>query len=232
MWIWNALADQRRQLVSLLDRLDGTQWHTPSLCKGWRVREVVGHIVTPFETSMPSFFLRLMANRFSIDKTLDRVAKELSRCPTSELTSVLRLNIDNRLTPPGIGPEGGLADLVIHTQDICRPLGVPPILDEEKARFLLDQFIKGDGRRFFNPVWRALRLTPKPSPSAMASGFHLVAEDLDWSMGDGPDVRGTGEALLMCFAGRHVALVDLKGEGVDQLRAKLGDTSFLRRFER
>jgi hypothetical protein len=66
-------------------------------------------------------------------------------------------------------------NLLIYTQDICRPLGVPPILDGEKAHFVLDPFIKGDGCRFFNPVWWVLRLTPKPPPSATDSDFRLVA---------------------------------------------------------
>jgi len=56
--------------------------------------------------SVPGFFFRLIADKFSIDKTLDRVAKKLSRRPTSELTSVLRHNLDNHLTPAGIRPEG------------------------------------------------------------------------------------------------------------------------------
>jgi hypothetical protein len=45
----------------------------------------------------------------------------------------------------------------------------------------------------------------------------LVATDLDWVYGKGPEVRGSGEALLMVMAGRRAALVDLDGAGKAKL---------------
>jgi hypothetical protein len=50
-----------------------------------------------------------------------------------------------------------------------------------------------------------------------ARGVRLVADDLDWSHGPGPEVRGNGEALLMAMAGRRAALGDLTGLGVERL---------------
>ena len=37
-------------------------------------------------------------------------------------------------------------------------------------------------------------------------GLRLVATDLDWAMGKGAEVTGTGEALLMAMAGRGDAV--------------------------
>ena len=54
------------------------------------------------------------------------------------------------------------------------------------------------------------------------SGLRLVATDLDWSTGDGPEVRGTGEALIMGIAGRRTPLDDLDGPGLDRLRPSRG----------
>ena len=48
-------------------------------------------------------------------------------------------------------------------------------------------------------------------------GLRLVATDIDWSHGGGPEVRGPGEALLMAMAGRGDALKDLSGPGKDEL---------------
>jgi len=45
------------------------------------------------------------------------------------------------------------------------------------------------------------------------SGLKLTVTDIDWSNGDGPEVTGPGEALVMMMAGRVVALDDLSGEG-------------------
>jgi hypothetical protein len=50
-----------------------------------------------------------------------------------------------------------------------------------------------------------------------ARGVRLVATDLDWSHGNGPEVRGSGEALLMAMAGRPAALDDLDGPGKAKL---------------
>jgi hypothetical protein len=50
-----------------------------------------------------------------------------------------------------------------------------------------------------------------------ARGVRLVATDLDWSHGRGPEVRGNGEALLMAMAGRRAALDDLDGPGKAKL---------------
>ena len=40
-----------------------------------------------------------------------------------------------------------------------------------------------------------------------------MATDMDWSHGNGPEVTGPAEALVMMMAGRLVALDELTGEG-------------------
>ena len=52
------------------------------------------------------------------------------------------------------------------------------------------------------------------------AGLKLAATDIDWTFGDGPEVRGTGEALLLAICGRKAALDDLEGEGVATLRSR------------
>jgi hypothetical protein len=54
-----------------------------------------------------------------------------------------------------------------------------------------------------------------------AAGLHLVATDVDWSHGDGPEVRGPGEAILLALTGRTVVLDELTGEGVATLRSRM-----------
>ena len=56
----------------------------------------------------------------------------------------------------------------------------------------------------------------------LGHGLRLVATDLSWSKGDGPEVAGTGEALLMAIAGRAAAIRDLTGPGVAILAERLG----------
>ena len=56
---------------------------------------------------------------------------------------------------------------------------------------------------------------------ARTAGLRLVADDLDWSHGDGPEVMGSGEAILLVATGRRQALDELKGEGVETLRRRM-----------
>lgn len=46
-----------------------------------------------------------------------------------------------------------------------------------------------------------------------ARGVRLVATDIEWTHGSGPEVNGTGEALLMAMAARSDALNDLTRPG-------------------
>jgi hypothetical protein len=52
------------------------------------------------------------------------------------------------------------------------------------------------------------------------AGFTLTATDIDWSHGQGPEVLGPAEALVMMMAGRAAALDDLWGEGKAALVAQ------------
>ena len=52
-------------------------------------------------------------------------------------------------------------------------------------------------------------------------GLRMIATDIDWSRGDGPEVRGTGESILMAAVGRADALDDLDGEGLATFRSRL-----------
>ena len=63
-----------------------------------------------------------------------------------------------------------------------------------------------------------------PSPVQLgwlSFGGRLVADDQDWSWGDGEAINGPSEALAMALAGRPVALNDLQGPGVTLLRDRL-----------
>ena len=54
-----------------------------------------------------------------------------------------------------------------------------------------------------------------------ADGLHLLANDLDWSHGEGPEVCGRGEAILPALTGRPVVLDELTGDGLALLRDRI-----------
>lgn len=51
-------------------------------------------------------------------------------------------------------------------------------------------------------------------------GYRLVATDTEWSVGDGPEVRGPMDALLLVLAGR-LTLPRLAGEGATAFTTRL-----------
>jgi len=101
----------------------------------------------------------------------------------------------------GLGGRIGLTDGVIHHQDIRRALDRPRTVPGDRLRVALDMALKA----------------PRLPSRKRTRGLHLVATDLDWTTGDGPEVRGPAEALLMAIAGRPAALDDLSGPGLGQL---------------
>ena len=98
-----------------------------------------------------------------------------------------------------------LVDGMIHQQDIRRPLGIPRTIPTERMRAVLNYALTA-------PAVRGAR---------RARGVRLVATDLEWTHGSGPDVEGAGEALLMAMAARAVALNDLAGPGKPLLTRRM-----------
>ncbi|MEH3154743.1 MAG: maleylpyruvate isomerase family mycothiol-dependent enzyme [Gordonia paraffinivorans] len=123
---------------------------------------------------------------------------------------MLRDNADHRFTPPGTGPVAPLTDLLIHGQDIRRPLGLDRSFDADRLRAALDFLTSRASRRGFAPLRLPVR---------------WVADDVDWSSGaaraDLPTVTGPAEAVMLALTRRPVAVDDLSGDGVDVVRDAL-----------
>jgi hypothetical protein len=52
------------------------------------------------------------------------------------------------------------------------------------------------------------------------AGLRLSADDVDWTTGVGPEVRGPIRTLLLAMVGRPTVLGDLQGDGVPTLQAR------------
>ena len=206
--VFALVADHRRRAVALFEGLDAAQWAAPSLCAGWTVRDVAGHLVVPFEVSAPSLLLEVVRQRGSFDRAMDRVSRRVAQRPTAELIEVLRAHTGSRFTPPGQGPEAPLADLSIHLHDVARPLGLDLTLPPTSWRLVLDYFMSTRSRRAF-------------VPAARLAGLSFTTTDQRWSAGAGQEVRGTSAAVALALAGRTAVLDELDGRGLDRLRARL-----------
>jgi uncharacterized protein (TIGR03083 family) len=94
-------AANRRRAADLLDDLSPEQWTTPSLCAGWTVRDLAGHMIMPVEVSIPKFLLALVRAGGSADRAVDLVSRKLAQRAPAEIVATLRAKADAGIQPPG-----------------------------------------------------------------------------------------------------------------------------------
>jgi uncharacterized protein (TIGR03083 family) len=205
--VFGKIAIERRALADMLAGLDDEQWKVPSLCSGWTVREVAAHLAMPFSLSLPKMMVKIVQKRGDFNRMADDWAKAEQRS-NAELVELLRANAENRFKPPGFGPEAPLSDVVIHGQDIRRPLGLPTEVDADHASVVLDLLVSKQATKGFVDKGRF-------------DGLELQATDTGWSYGQGAAVHGPAAALLSAMAGRRAVLAELSGDGVALLDARL-----------
>jgi uncharacterized protein (TIGR03083 family) len=201
---WRVIAAERRALADLLAGLSTADWDVPSLCAGWRVRDVAAHVasVPLLPGPLPMLAATVRAGG-RINRVIDRLAVEHARRPPAQIVAELRAHADDRRLPPLTNHRNACFDILVHGQDIARPLGlrhpVPPAAAAAGATRVWTMGWPFRGSRRF-------------------AGFRLVATDLEWTVGAGAEVRGPIGSLLLLLTGRMVALDDLSGPGVDALR--------------
>ncbi len=199
--LWDLVDDERRDLAQFLAGLSDADWDAQSLCAGWRVREVVAHLIWVPTVTRGSVFVPLLKAGWSVPKLSDRAAKSRGSRPTTELLGSFAATIGNRHLPPRSTAASVLADLFIHHQDMRRPLGRPRHVDEERLQVVLDR-----------TVWEEV---------TRCRGLMLRATDMEFQHGSGPVVEGLAEALIMTVSGRGSVLTELGGPGFEPLAARL-----------
>lgn len=198
--------DENADFSAYLHTLDARDWDRPSLCAGWRVRHVVGHILYGNEIKLATLPWKLARYGFSSDRS--GKAYSIARAEGVEPSRLLA-DFDGR--DPWAGtcrvfpPKLTLLDRLVHHQDIRRALGHPRDVPGERLRPVLA------AAPTLGSVFRGKQ---------RAKGLRLEATDLDWTWGSGAVVRGPGEAILMAVLGRGQAAGDLDGEGVATLAGR------------
>lgn len=200
------LRDERLGLVAWLSDLSAPDWDTPSLCRGWTVRHVVAHLVTPF-VIRPSQMAVQVARARGLSGAMDAVARDLADRPPEALLALLQEHAASTFRPPGLPLSAPLTDVVVHGADIRWALGDGrgDWAEVERLRPVLDFLVSARALAGFMPRKRT-------------RGLHLIAQDQDWSSGSGDEVRGTSLALALGLLGRAAALPLLDGIGVVAMR--------------
>jgi uncharacterized protein (TIGR03083 family) len=197
--------DERLAFADFLAGLNPEQWATPSLCAGWTVRDVAAHCVSFEGLSSGQLTARFLKGRLQTDRINALAVADLAGASTDDLIGLLRDNALPHGLGAGFGGRVALTDNMIHQQDIRRPLGQPRTIPADRLGAALD----------------FVRYAPTIRGAWQVRGVRLVATELEWRHGKGPEVSGPGEALLLVMAGRADALGDLDGPGVATVAARL-----------
>lgn len=202
-----AVGAERRALADYAEGLDDAAWATPSLCTAWTVREVVAHLTLTTRATIPFLVRAAIRARGSFDRMeAEEARRRAAAFAPGELVEQLRESAASSRRFPGSTPMDPLMDLVVHAQDIARPLGRAY---RSPSRVVVASLGHVAANRFLGGPRRV-------------AGLELVATDADRSSGAGPQVRGTAEDLLLVAAGRPAGLAGLAGPGVGVLAGRLG----------
>ena len=204
--IKDMIAAQRAELAEVLAGLPQPGWDEPTLCAGWRVREVVAHITMPFRYGRGRFALELARSRGRFNEMAGRfneMAGRLARQDAAvlspmDLTEAVRSNTGHPWKPPGGGYTGALAHDLIHGLDITVPLGLAvPRVPAERLRLVLPASLDDRSVKFFG---------------VQLDGIELRARDMDWTLGSGVPLEGAAADLLLVLCGRTLPAGRLSGQ--------------------
>jgi uncharacterized protein (TIGR03083 family) len=202
-----AVSAERHRLADSVADLTAEQWATPSLCAAWTVRDVVAHLTVTTRVTVPRLLRGAVRAGGSFDRlAIDLAAERAVAHTPAELVAQLRESAASTRRMPGSSPMDPLMDLVVHAQDVARPLGrrhvsPPDVVAASLAYVATNRFMGGPQR---------------------LAGVQLVSTDTGWTHGDGAELRGPDIDLLMVAAGRRAGLDALEGPGAEVLAARLG----------
>jgi uncharacterized protein (TIGR03083 family) len=199
---WTIIDQHRTALAGLLEGLAPEDWLTPSLCEAWTVRDVAAHLSLAATAGAREVLGHLVRQRGGFDAMIREASIERARArSTTRIVADLRGIVGSRRLAPGTFWRDPLLDILVHGQDIARPLGLTVESSPDGARVAADWAWQ---RRF--PFFPARRLR----------GLRLVADDVDWARGDGAELRGPVLSLLLVSTGRAAGLAELGGPGLER----------------
>jgi uncharacterized protein (TIGR03083 family) len=197
---WRVIEEERLSLAALLEGLSQDQWNAPSLCTGWRVKDVAAHVaLAPQPPSPWTMVVEGVRAGGRFHKLNHDVSVRHAERPGADLVAELRQHAASRRLPVVTNVRNILFDILVHGQDIAIPLGVQRDMPGDAALAAAE--------RVWTMGW------PFGAKRSVKQ-FHYTAIDVDWSAGKGPEVSGPIAAILLLLTGRPVALPRLSGPGL------------------
>jgi uncharacterized protein (TIGR03083 family) len=173
--------DERADLAAFLMTLSPRQWQAPALCARWPVRDVVAHVISYDELDPRGLLACVVQGRSRPDRVNAAALARYSTRSPGQLLALLTDHLQPHGLPAALGGRVALVEGVIHRQVIRRALGQPGAIPPERLLPALGWALIAPD---IGGLWRI-------------RGLRLVATDLSFSAGAGPEVRGAAEALLV-----------------------------------
>jgi uncharacterized protein (TIGR03083 family) len=202
---WPIIHDERKALAADLEGLTDAQWATPSLCAEWTVRDVLGHMTATAKMTPPRFFTKLAGAGFRFNAMAAKDAAAERGSSGADALARFKGQLNATTHPPG-PIEAMVGEVMLHPEDIRRPLGITHAYSPEGLMRAAD-FYKGSN----------LLLGTKNR----IAGLTLKATDVQWSHGTGPEVSGPMLDLLLAMTGRKAGLAALSGPGLATLQSRM-----------
>ena len=202
--VWIDVHDERESLLGLLETLTPVEWNTQSLCAEWRVRDVVGHLVSETTMSIPKLIVGTVGSGLRINKFIASDARRKGGSTDRELIDAFRAVVPTRTHLPGLSSMSMLEGIVIHSLDIRKPLHRDHTIPESRMVLVASDLLSS---RFF-------------VGQKLFADLRVIATDADWSSGEGKEVNGPIEGFVLAMSGRVAGLDDLQGEGMDSVHQR------------
>lgn len=203
---WDLIHAERARVANMLEELRESNWHAKSLCSDWTVEQVVAHLTAAASTGKLAWIRSIVGAGFNPSKhNQRRLAQYLGSTP-AETLEMFRDSISNTIAPTK-DYAAWLGEVIVHGQDIARPLGVAhtpdPVAVNEVAHFFATKDFAVNSRK-------------------LVKGLTLEADDASFKSGSGPMIRGHLLNLVMVMAGRPDYGTELEGDGVEELCRRIG----------
>ena len=204
--------DELDELTDVLSELSPEEWDGPSACDGFRVCDVAAHLALAHRPVEGRALVAMARGTTTFSRFAGVHAVQVANeTPPEQLLAELR----ERVAHPRAGffaridrTDRMLADYATHLQDVRVGVNRRASHDAERARAVLAAAVQLRG-----PVSWSTRERSK--------GLRLIASDVDWAHGEGAEVRGPYDGLLLAIGGRPAGLALLEGEGVASLATRM-----------
>ncbi|UIK89925.1 maleylpyruvate isomerase family mycothiol-dependent enzyme [Arthrobacter polaris] len=205
--LWALAHAERGLLAEDLKDLSPQQWRHGTLCDAWDVEEVLAHLSAAASLNQRQWMRSMLGARFRPAVHNQRRLEEHRGATPAETLDLFRAVINSSIAPSSHTPAY-LGEVVVHSQDIRQPLGLPRTPNISALTSVAEFY----ARRNF-----------AVASHTRAQGLRLEADDGAFVAGTGPLVTGSTLALVMTMAGRVTYLKNLDGPGVRILQSRLGN---------